>query len=81
MSKEICIVYNYMDRIYQAARLQLPIVYEIIDRISTMFVSRYNVVTIPLNEGCPYGATYTEKIYDNNSRYNLRPRKPVSYKV
>lgn len=67
-----------MDRIYQAARAQLPIVYEIIDRINTMFVSRYNIVTTPVT---PEQYTYTDERYGRNNKYNLRPRKPVSYKV
>lgn len=70
-----------MDRIYQAARAQLPIVYEIIDRMNTMFVSRYNIVTTPVNQENPYTKTYTEYVYDRNNKYNLRPRKPVCYKV
>jgi hypothetical protein len=67
-----------MDRIYQAARAQLPIVYEIIDRINNMFVSRYNIVTQPINKDMN---TYVQEVYDGNNKYNLRPRKPVSYKV
>lgn len=65
-----------MDRVYQTARAQLPIVYEIIDRINTMFVSRYNIVTAPVNP--TYTNTYTNESY---TKYNLRPRKPISYKV
>ena len=66
-----------MDRIYQAARAQLPIIYEIIDRMNTMFVSRYNIITQPVNKETN---TYIE-VYDYNNKYNLRPRKPISYKV
>lgn len=70
-----------MDRIYQAARAQLPIVYEIIDRINTMFVSRYNIVTSSVHQDKSYTNIYTNNVYDGNNKYNLRPRKPVSYKV
>lgn len=67
---------------YQAARAQLPTVYDIIDRLNTLFVSRYNITTSTVNSDRSLTNFYSINTHSSmNTKYNLRPRKPISYKV
>lgn len=56
----------YMDRVYQAVRAQLPVIYDIVDRVHRYFEST---------------ATIRNPVVNTTKHYNLRPRKPVKYKV
>ena len=55
-----------MDRVYQAVRAQLPVIYDIVDRVHRYFEST---------------ATIRNPVLNTTKHYNLRPRKPVKYKV
>ena len=55
-----------MDRVYQAVRAQLPVIYDIVDRVNRYFEST---------------TTVRSPVVNNTRHYNLRPRKPVTYKV
>ena len=70
MSKENLCKKSIMDRLYQAARAQLPILYDIVDRVSHYFNNKPPVYNAAVNQ-------YT----GSPIKYNLRPRKPVHYKV
>lgn len=55
-----------MDRVYHAVRAQLPVLYDIVDRVNRYFEST-TVIRHP--------------VVNTTKHYNLRPRKPVKYKV
>jgi len=54
-----------MDRLYQAIRLQFPVIYEILTRINNTTDSRPYIPNSPVLR----------------KTYNLRPRKPVNYRI
>jgi hypothetical protein len=62
-----------MERFLQSVRGQLPVVYEIIDRIQSYLNAQRPVMATPAQN------TASESF--NKGSYNLRPRKPVVYKA